>query len=95
MSIIDGLILPVAILFPMIIFVGVMKLDIVAVGRNKRLPFDISVSRRIAGQSVLSDFNDKSADLYGHLIMLTMLFNLPFIYVGAYKLLGLRKKFLG
>lgn len=76
----------------MIIFVVAMKFVLVALGRNKRLPFDISVSRRIAGQSVLSDFNDKSADLFGHLIMLTMLFNFPFIYVGAYKLLGMEKE---
>jgi hypothetical protein len=76
----------------MIIFVLVMKLVLFTSGRNKRLPFDVSVSRRIAGQSVLSDFNDKSADLFGHLIMVTFLFNLPFIYVGANKLLEIDKE---
>lgn len=69
-----------------------MKLALFTSGRNKRLPFDVSVSRRIAGQSVLSDFNDKSADLFEHLIMVTFFFNLPFIYVGAYKLLGVEKE---
>jgi hypothetical protein len=34
----------------MIIFVLVMGLILYAVWRNKRLPFDVSVSRRIAGQ---------------------------------------------
>tara|TARA_R110002153_G_scaffold269724_2_gene435566 strand:+ start:326 stop:1171 length:846 start_codon:yes stop_codon:yes gene_type:complete len=76
----------------MIIFVLVMKLVLFTVGRNKRLPFDISASRRIAGQSVLSDFNDKSTDLFGHLIIFTLLFNFPFIYVGANKLLGIDKE---
>jgi hypothetical protein len=92
LNIFDGLLLPIAILFPIVIFVLVMKLVLFTVGRNKRLPFDVSVSRRIAGQSVLSEFNDKSADLFGHLIMLTMLFNFPFIYVGANKLLGIEKE---
>jgi hypothetical protein len=92
LSIFDGLLIPIAILLPMIVFVLVMKLVLFTVGRNKRLPFDISVSRRIAGQSVLSDFNDKSADLFGYLIMLTMFFNYPFIYVGANKLLGSEKE---
>ncbi|MEP1382247.1 MAG: nuclease-related domain-containing protein [Paraglaciecola sp.] len=83
--------MPAAVLLPMLIFVGVIKLTLAAAGRNKRYPFDVSVSHRVAGQSVLSEFNDKSADLFGHLIMLTFLFNLPFIYVGAYKLLGIEK----
>ncbi|MFT2092420.1 nuclease-related domain-containing protein [Paraglaciecola sp. 2405UD69-4] len=83
--------MPASVLLPMLIFVGAIKLVLVFVGRKSRLPFDIKVSRRIAGQSVLSDFNDKSADLFGHLIMLTFLFNLPFIYIGAYKLLGIEK----
>jgi hypothetical protein len=34
----------------MIIFVLVMGLILYAVWRNKRLPFDVGVSRRIAGQ---------------------------------------------
>lgn len=76
----------------MFIFIGVLKLVLVSVGRNKRLPFDVSVSRRIAGQSVLSEFNNKSADLYGHLILLILLFNYPFIYVGSYKFIGIDKQ---
>jgi hypothetical protein len=91
LNIFDGLILPLAILFPMLVFVIVIKLVLANEGRNKRYPFDVSVSRRIAGQSVLSDFNDKSTDLFGHLIFLTLLFNFPFIYVGANKLLGVEK----
>ncbi len=91
MNIFDGLIMPAAVLLPMLIFVGVIKLTLAAAGRNKRYPFDVSISHRVAGQSVLSEFNDKSADLFGHLIMLTFLFNLPFIYIGAYKLLGIEK----
>jgi hypothetical protein len=75
----------------MLVFVIVIKLVLANEGRNKRYPFDVSVSRRIAGQSVLSDFNDKSTDLFGHLIFLTLLFNFPFIYVGANKLLGVEK----
>lgn len=91
MSILEGLLVPLAILFPMLVFVIVIKLVLVNEGRNKRYPFNVSVSRRIAGQSVLSDFNDRSADLFGHLIMVTFLFNLPFIYVGANKFLGVEK----
>lgn len=77
----------------MLVIVIVIKLVLVNEGRNKRYPFDISGSRRVAGQSVLSNFNDKSADLFGHLIMVTLLFNFPFIYVGANKLLKIDKEF--
>ena len=92
MSIFDGLILPLAITFPILVFVIVIKLVLAKEGRNKRYPFDVSGSRRVAGQSILSDFNDKSADLFGHLIMVTVLFNLPFIYIGVNKLLKIDKE---
>ncbi|WP_340678390.1 nuclease-related domain-containing protein [Paraglaciecola sp.] len=37
---------------------------------------------------MLAEFNDLTADLFGHLIMMTLLFNFPFIQLGIYQLLG-------
>jgi hypothetical protein len=88
MSIFNGLLLPLAILFPMLIFVTVMMLVLKIMGHNKRLPFDVSTNRRIPGQSLLSEFNDLTADLFGHLFMMILIFNFPFIHLGMYQLLG-------
>jgi hypothetical protein len=92
MNLFDGLLLPLAILLPILFFVVVVKLVLTKVGHNKRLPFDISTNRRIPGQSVLSEFNDSTADLFGHMSMLVLLFNIPFIQVGVYQLLGVEQQ---
>jgi hypothetical protein len=76
----------------MLVFVAVAKLVSLKIDHNKRLPFDISTSRRIPGQSLLSEFNDTTADLFGHMIMLILLFNFPFIQLGLYQLLGMEKQ---
>ena len=88
MSVFSGLLLPLAILFPILIFVIVIALVLKIMGHNKRLPFDVSTSRRIPGQSLLTEFNDLTADLFGHLMMMILMFNFPFIHLGIYQLLG-------
>jgi hypothetical protein len=88
MSVLSGLLLPLSIFLPMFLAVSVLNLVLKIVSHNKRLPFDVSTSRRIPGQSLLAEFNDSTADLYSHLIMLILLSNFPFIQLGIYELLG-------
>lgn len=61
---------------------GVVKLVFMKTNRNKRLPFGVSTSRRIPGQSLLAEYNNSNAELFSNLVMLVLLFNMPFIFAG-------------
>lgn len=91
MSLLDGLLLPLIILTPMAIALGVVKLVFMKISYNKRLPFDISLTRRMPGQSLLAELNNSNAELFGNLITLILLFNMPFISAGIYEYIGLEQ----
>ena len=82
MNLTHALLFPLIVLTPIVIAMGVVKLVFMKTNRNKRLPFGVSTSRRIPGQSLLAEYNNSNAELFSNLVMLVLLFNMPFIFAG-------------
>ena len=66
-------------LVPLYLLVGVLAVHNWLRSRTSRLPFDIATGHRIAGYSLLRQYNDLGIDMFGHLFMLQLAFFLPFI----------------
>lgn len=93
MSLIHAFLFPLIVLTPIAIAMGVVKLVFMNASHKKRLPFDISTSRRIPGQSLLAGYNDSNAELFSNLIMLVLSFNTPFIFAGISDYIGVEIPF--